>query len=690
MSRRFLFMLVAVAVVALLLPIVAQAMTYDQAVDKLVADGYPQKVENAIVGMGTSSLGFRWAGSPADNQSAYYIAHQLKRMGLSGVALERVPLDVWSFRGASVQVNGKKYVASGFAGARGTFMPVTRNVVYVGTGTVDEFDAAGSVRGKIVLVDFDGYDWWLNFPQMLAGRRGAAAVIFTHAPSDFDPAGEYFSAPDALGSFDAETDYSAPPAVYISRADGAELRTACEAGPVRATVQAKIHVRLQRDGGFGYNVIGSIPGRDHSRHGCDKEQLVVVSAHHDAHFRGAEDDTSGVVTALTMAKAMKMSHARPEKTVVFLLVTGEEFGTTDSWYDWLIGSYRAVTGKHRDWVGRVAADINLEWQGAAGAPLQVRLNPEMAPWVQGLLDAHPELLPNGVDNGGLVRPNVWTWNDQWTFTAAGVPSVYFVTKDATYRGAWYHTQYDTTDLIDWSYLAKNAKLYGLLQQGLDKGVLPYDFRARATQFADNYDAGALTAAGATPAAVDQLGTSLAAFAAASDAWAAGSGEVSGSATDRVNRKLMKAEKVLNGSLTGLDQWDSTVYPHVQVLDDVSDLNGAIAGLDADPVDADGAQASVSNVGPMYYGLYFGEQVYERQLQRQRSDYYRVNWGGLGHLEQYPNVYAAWAAIGAGDLAGARSSIVEMRDGLLVDLNASLIAEAAALDAATAILEEVTP
>ena len=54
--------------------------------------------------------------------------------------------------------------------------------------------------------------------------------------------------------------------------------------------------------------------------------------------------------------------------------------------------------------------------------------------------------------------------------------------------AWYHSQYDTTDLIDWSYLAKNAKLYGLLQQGLDGGVLPYHFRARATQFVDNFDA----------------------------------------------------------------------------------------------------------------------------------------------------------------------------------------------------------
>jgi len=599
--------------------------------------------------------------------------------------LEKVPLDAWSFNGASVTVNGATYMASGFAGARGTgAMPITRSVVYVGLGTIDDFNAAGDVTGKIVLVDFDGYDWWLNFPQMLAGQRGAAAVIFTHAPDNFDPSGEYFSSDNALGSFDAETDYSAPPAVYIARADGAALRAACEAGPVTATVKADIRVRLQCDGGFGYNVIGSIPGRS------AKTQMVVISAHHDSHFRGAEDDTSAVATALTMAKAMKLSHARPDKTVVFLLVTGEEFGTTNSWYDWLIGSYNAITKTHSDWVGRVAADINLEWQGAAGAPLQVRCNPEMAPWVQNLLNGNPALVPNGVDNGGLVRRNVWTWNDQWTFTAAGVPSVYFVTKDATYRGAWYHSQLDTTALIDWSYLAKNAKLYGLVQRGLDSSVLPYDFTARASQFADNFDAQGLTDAGADAVKVAKLGSSLDAFTAAGSPWAAKSGQVAARQTACVNTQLMKAEKILNGALTGLDQWDSTTYPHAQLLDDVQDLNKAIAHLDAQPVEADAAQADVSNVGPMFYGVYFGQQVYERQLQRQRSDYYRVNWGGLGHLERYPDVYPAWAAIGAGDYAAARSSLVGMRDKLLCDLNRSLASEANTLDAASQTIASVTP
>jgi hypothetical protein len=153
---------------------------------------------------------------------------------------------------------------------------------------------------------------------------------------------------------------------------------------------------------------------------------------------------------------------------------------------------------------------------------------------------------------------------------------------------------------------------------------------------------------------------------------------------------MWAEKVLNRSLTALDQWDSTTYPHVQVLDDVSDFNAAIAELDAATVDADAAQGAVSGVGPMYYGLYFGQRVYQRQLARQQVEYRRINWGRLGHLEDYPNVWPAWAAIGDGDYMGARASIVTMRDELLADLDAALAGEAAALDRATAILTSVTP
>lgn len=184
--------------------------------------------------------------------------------------------------------------------------------------------------------------------------------------------------------------------------------------------------------------------------------------------------------------------------------------------------------------------------------------------------------------------------------------------------------------------------------------------------------------------------SLDAFAAAGSSWAAGNGQVAAGHAARVNVHLMKAERILNGALTGLDQWDSTTYPHAQLLDDVQDLTKAIAHLDAQPVEADAAQADVVNVGPMYYGAIFGRRVYERQLLRQSAHFQRLNWGGLGHLERYPNVYSAWEAIGAGDYAAARSSLVAMRDTLLSDLNRSLASEAGTLDAAAKTIGKVTP
>ncbi|MBE0528202.1 MAG: M28 family peptidase, partial [Thermoleophilia bacterium] len=617
MHRRLLLLLVVALATAVLLPTAAQAISYDKAVDKLVKSGYPKKITKKITGMGTSkTLGFRWAGSPSDNASARYIAAEMRRMGLRGVRLEKVPLDVWDYRSASVSVSApglnETFVASGFAGARGTgAMPVASDIVYVGTGTLAEFDAAGDVSGKIVLVDLDGYSYWICFPQMLAGLRGAVAVVSTHAPDDFPITAEFFTGENALGSFDAETDYDAPPLVYIARGDGAKLRAACQAGDVSATVKADIRIRLEEDGGYGYNVVGKIPGTVNPR------QMVLVTAHHDAHFRGAEDDTSAVATALTMAKAMKMSRTRPAKTFQIMITTGEEFGTTNSWYDWLIGATHAITKAHPGWAGRVAAQINLEWQGAKNAPLQVRANAEMAPYVQGLLDDNAALLPYGVDNGGLVRRNVWTWNDQWPFTAAGVPSVYFVTKDETYRGAWYHSQYDTMALIDWSYIGKNAKLYRRVHKGLDKGIVPYDFTARADQFADwtADDPAALVAAGIDEDRVDWLYAQFDRFAAAGQAFKDLKAQIGSGQHGLVNARLMEAERIINSSLTALDQWEGTTYPHIQLLDDVAELNATIADLEAEPVDPDQAQADLYDVGPFWYGDSFGREVYERQLQR---------------------------------------------------------------------------
>jgi type IV pilus biogenesis protein CpaD/CtpE len=95
-------------------------MTVDQAVDQLVADGYPQQQNAYLNGLGSCDLGFRITGTPAEKQAAQHVADELEAMGMSNVRLEKVPVDAWEFKGASVAVGGRTMKASSFAGAPGT------------------------------------------------------------------------------------------------------------------------------------------------------------------------------------------------------------------------------------------------------------------------------------------------------------------------------------------------------------------------------------------------------------------------------------------------------------------------------------------------------------------------------------------------------------------------------------------
>ena len=82
------------------------------------------------------------------------------------------------------------------------------------------------------------------------------------------------------------------------------------------------------------NVIGFIPG--------NSEELIVISAHYD-HIgydqgeicNGADDDGSGTVSLLSIAKAFQKAYNegnKPERGILFLMVSGEEKGLFGSKY----------------------------------------------------------------------------------------------------------------------------------------------------------------------------------------------------------------------------------------------------------------------------------------------------------------------------------------------------------------------
>lgn len=93
---------------------------------------------------------------------------------------------------------------------------------------------------------------------------------------------------------------------------------------IRTTVDSKI-IRAR-------NVVGVLPGKDTT-------EIIVIGAHYDhlgMHdgwiWNGADDNASGTVGVMTIAKACLATGEKPEKTIVFCAWTGEEKGLLGSRY----------------------------------------------------------------------------------------------------------------------------------------------------------------------------------------------------------------------------------------------------------------------------------------------------------------------------------------------------------------------
>jgi aminopeptidase YwaD len=667
--KRTVSFLLFVCLLLLLIPGTALAApTFNQAVDRLLTQHYPQRVETYLNSLGTSPLGFRLAGTPSDNAAAQYLADRWTAMGLTGVAQEAVPVDVWDVQGAWVRVGGRTLTASQFAGVPGTPADgIKGNVVYLHDGTKQDFDAAGDVTGKIVVVDTALDSYWMNMPGAEATLRGATAIVMTYGPHS----GPWYYFANSLGANDGEYDRSWVPIVYVSRADGAWLKSQIAAGSVSATVTSLVTVTMHTSGGVGYNVVGQITGSDPSL------PAILINSHHDAHFRPGMDDTGAVATQMTIAKAMKMSGYKPRRTVIFLSTTGEEFGYTDSWYDWSIGAWYAVTNTHAaDWPGKLAAMINLELMARKGDPLKVSASTDLSGWVAASAKANSSLLPWGY----RVEWPMDTWQDAWTFTAAGVPSIRIETSNSAYD-LIYHTTLENASIVDWAYAGKVAKFTKILARKLDGGLLPYNLSARAADLKSTIPAAELTAAGADGTTIANLQSAKHDFSAAAAAYQARKPHILSGHHAVVNAGLLAVEKQWNTTLTGLDVWDYSAYPHQQVLWDIEYLDDALGNLQV-PVDKAKAISALESVGLTWNAENFSLSVYTNDLLRHDPSYPLITWAGQVNEAPHLNALPAIDLINADDVAGAITAVTTMRDSEVTELNTRLAAITATLNVMT--------
>jgi hypothetical protein len=414
--------------------------------------------------------------SPELERAAEYLAERLREYGLApagedGTWFQRFPLQQSAIDQGAVRIEARHHGTTTSARfAEDIFVLPARVDSVVGTpvfmgqarpGIAVEED----VRGRIVVFfvpDTLGAAWQAAVSTALqaslrAGAGGAVLVL--------DPA---FTAA-SIGNLAQELAGSVGPlpvvgvrydvARAIFQHGGLDLgavrgRTAGPGMPLQG-VTMLLRAPISEDAATAPNVVAVLEGSDPTLRG----EYVVYSAHFDhvgvgqpdatgdSIYNGADDNASGTTAVLETARAFAALPMRPARSILFVLVSGEEKG--------LLGSMFYVQNATVP-VEQMVANINADMIGRNAPDTVVAIGQDystLGATVQRVAARHRDL-------GLTVAPDLWPEeqlffrSDHFAFAAMEVPAIFFTTglhED-------YHRPSDRPEAIDNDKLARVARL----------------------------------------------------------------------------------------------------------------------------------------------------------------------------------------------------------------------------------------
>ena len=425
-------------------------------------------------------LGYRTAGSVAELKTGEKIAEEMKKIGLTEVTKDEFTLDTWEFEKADltfVDENGEEHLAvlGAYQVNFDTNGAKDLEIVYGGKGTADDL-ANLDVEGKLVLIDINQREeWWINYPAYQAHLKGAAAVIAVQEAGYAEVDEDALNAQDVCGPDDA-------PAFSMSQTDANQLKKALESsesGTMTVKFDAKSIVKMD---GKSYNYYGKIIGKD-------PESYIILSAHYDSYFTGFQDDHAAIGLMMGVAKGLVDSGYQPEKTIIFNALAAEEWGVSNSRYDWSTGAYNQIFNIHPEWVGKAFANMNFELPAYEHTTQdEIRSVYELNNYLTKFAKTVPSV--DGVYKDGIsVVSPLRTWSDDFSFGIAGVPALRNDFQDSDFMRTHYHSQFDNEDTYNADALKFHLNLYGLLSMHYDQtAVVPLDFTTRLTEMKKVIDA----------------------------------------------------------------------------------------------------------------------------------------------------------------------------------------------------------
>ena len=471
----------------------------------------PEQLRTYLTVLTADSLEGRETGTIGNIKAGNYIAQQFEDMGLpkigeGGSHLQRMVYTNESWNQLGMSVNSQTYRNMfnfyAFPGTNASLADkkiTASEVIFLGYG-ID--DAAYSdyknvdVKGKIILInageplskdsmsliskDKKGSIWATDRRKKLevAFQKGVKAVltIDPKLSENIQTFRRFFSR-NIIGDVEkpegklANNVFIAPDVakeiIGGNAKKYAKIRAKCEKGKPNSLV-LPCNVNLVMDKFFnqliGSNILGYIEGSDPVL----KNELVVVSGHYDhlgkrgdVIYHGADDDGSGTSGVINIAKAFneaKKQGAGPRRSVLCMLVTGEEKG--------LLGSKYYTTHPIFP-LENTVADVNIDMIGRVDEKYEKAKNPNYI-YVIGSdkLSSDLHKINENMNAKYTQLALDYTYNDEndpnryyyrsdhYNFAEQGIPVVFYF--NGTH--ADYHQPTDTIDKINFEKMAKIAQL----------------------------------------------------------------------------------------------------------------------------------------------------------------------------------------------------------------------------------------
>lgn len=443
-------------------------------IEKEIADGITiESIKAATATLSAENMQGRGTMQPGGDKAANWIADRFKLLGLKPLGDKGSYLQKIDFKEIAPQAEMSLTVGDQTLAHGSDFALVPQNngnkevsgeMVFIAYGiqakSINRDDLDGvSIQGKIVVM-LEGPP--LNIPND-AWKSQNASMLFTQAIIQQGPAaiiyighGREEHGPDESISYSSRRQITmpdekgypvfVPPMVYVgSKAaekifakSGTTLRdalTSAEANtfkPIKLNQKAKIAAKYKVTKGTSSNVVGVIEGSDPKL----KEEAVLFSAHYDAYgiengniYYGAADNALGTAEMLAVAESYSRMSVKPKRSMIFLAVTGEEYG--------LYGSKHWA--KNPTWnIKKVAANLNLDGIGSeVYGPVKTMVGYGAEHSTLGaMMDDVAKTMTITTIPDPFPEEKIFYRSDHYSFVERGVPSLMLMGAPAGDKAIW--------------------------------------------------------------------------------------------------------------------------------------------------------------------------------------------------------------------------------------------------------------